>query len=953
MVSFWRRPPPGGAVLVLFAAVLTFVAATVLPRLFPPNTVTVNVDMKASLGSQIHLYINDLSRPPLVLAIVEGQRHTYTFSGLPAEDIKLFRLDPVDAVPADVDLYSVDIRDSRGIVRHFAGADFGSWQNFNEKVLPMQDGAYHFTCITVPSVMYAGGHIPLRRTAPVLVNEFFAAIQSPDLPNDIWALGLVLFVACAFCDRERVLHLPLAAAILAASFLAMSATLRSVHSLDPVNLAVGRASFMGISTKASEMATLVAVLIACLLALAFKLLADNLQRRGLIQEPHLSANSDVAPAGPFRRFAIPFLVSALLSLLTCPDLLGVAQSMKTALFTPQWDANNFTYWTYLIHLGYLPYRDFWYPYSGLYTFEEQLPWGPLISWCYRVALYSVLFYSFYKLLRRRVSLALFVTLVMLVGDWTWMFPNAYRYLLAIAVFLAYLVIERVRPSPASLTVFWFACGLAFFIEPMQLVSAAAAIAAVVTFDLWQNRSRSVAYWRARALREALVPLVLVSLILFCFALKGQLAGLAQLYLHAGDSAAYGAIPTDISWLKHISLGAIPARLMDYSSLILFGPPLCIGLGLFEKLRRPRVTDHRAEALLGLGVIYLLVLQKDLIRPMAGQFLLYLMLALLVYSAFGNRTRRALDYIASGFALGFIIFVLFQNGQVNVLARCLSGSPTGLAHNIQALTSRSDLLRAANASYFAPQHFARFPEEQQVAARLRALNPGQLTPQVFVMADEAVIYIVVGQTRPVFYASLYNASPIYDQQRLAQWITAAKPQFVVFEPGDPLFDGFQKLVRDPLVFETVVRNYVPQETVGRFEIARRRRAGEPIALAYWRDKLTPATDFGFLASLSSFSHSRACQSSPNAPCAEFLQVRVSDGARSAGRVTIPFEVGGLPFDLTFNIAPRKREYYILLDRFWPWRAGKDGNLTVRVAEEKLQPGVAAAVILRTISKDLLY
>jgi hypothetical protein len=281
------------------------------------------------------------------------------------------------------------------------------------------------------------------------------------------------------------------------------------------------------------------------------------------------------------------------------------------------------------------------------------------------------------------------------------------------------------------------------------------------------------------------------------------------------------------------------------------------------------------------------------------------------------------------------------------------TPRHLADSIQIIASGESLLEKANASYFAPEHFDGFPEERAVVARIRAVASGEVAPEVFVLTDDPIVYILSGQRAPVFHANMYNASPIYEQERVIKWIDATKPAFVVFEPGALNFDEFQKVVRLPLVFNAVVESYVPQEAVGRFEILRRRQLGEPIAMAYWRDKLGAETKFGHLGQLSSFEQFGACEPLSSAFCVDFLQVRLSTSPAPPRSVDVPMQIAGLQFEIVLDTIPEKHEYQLRLDRFWPWHAATVAGFSRGVVQNKLQSGVIAEVITRHVRKQVLY
>ena len=171
---------------------------------------------------------------------------------------------------------------------------------------------------------------------------------------------------------------------------------------------------------------------------------------------------------------------------------------------------------------------------------------------------------------------------------------------------------------------------------------------------------------------------------------------------------------------------------------------------------------------------------------------------------------------------------------------------------------------------------------------------------------------------VYHANVYNASPIYEQRRIADWLNSREVPYVVFDPSNLTFDGFAKAVRAPLVFARVVQDYVPAGREGRYEITRRRRPEEPLALEYWRDQLGPSVYLGHLPRLSTWGALGQCLGR-GVPCQEVAEVTFTTSALT--RVTLPVEVQGLRYKVRFDAVPGVTRYYVSLDRIWFWSAAR--------------------------------
>src|SRR5271167_3099450 len=106
-----RRP----GLFVTLVAVPCALGLLIVRYAFSPESVRVEVDLSASAGTRVALYVNDLTRPPLTQPLVPGGRRTYVFDGV-VEDITMLRVDPADAGGATVDLYSIAVVGRNGIL---------------------------------------------------------------------------------------------------------------------------------------------------------------------------------------------------------------------------------------------------------------------------------------------------------------------------------------------------------------------------------------------------------------------------------------------------------------------------------------------------------------------------------------------------------------------------------------------------------------------------------------------------------------------------------------------------------------------------------------------------------------------------------------------------------------------------------------------------------------------
>ena len=75
-------------------ALVTLGLCLLLSR-FPASEATISVDLQASRGKILQVFLNDMTLPPMSRALEPGVRRTYVFDI--ADDVRLLRVDPTDA----------------------------------------------------------------------------------------------------------------------------------------------------------------------------------------------------------------------------------------------------------------------------------------------------------------------------------------------------------------------------------------------------------------------------------------------------------------------------------------------------------------------------------------------------------------------------------------------------------------------------------------------------------------------------------------------------------------------------------------------------------------------------------------------------------------------------------------------------------------------------------------
>jgi hypothetical protein len=910
------------------------------------------VDMQVSAGQTAELYLNDLTREPLRQPVMPGQRHRYRF-GEVYESLRLFRLDPTEAPGATVDIYGITVADEQGVIQTFDAATIVAWGVLNIEPPRLVDGAARFVPTSNDPIIQTGVDVPIRSVAPAGLAVLGRRTQQPRFAADLLWLFVLALVLAVMADPTRRLHAPLSLAAVAVTVLGVRAVVAGYEGLAPIGQAVGRAGYLGRSTPAIQLGTLAALGGAVALAVgawwAQRWLPPRAEPSGE-GDPAARPGASVDMAPLWRRLLEPGLVLLALSLALFPDLPSALHAATTREYHPDWDGNAVLIWSYLAHQGQLPLRDFWFPYGGHHLFYGRLPDAILYRWLYEVATYFGLFYTVYCLSRFRLLPALLVVLAVMIGAATPLqagvgipvFWGATRHLLSAVIALAYLTIDPRRERyQAGHALFGGYCCLGLLIEPVQVAFAGPAVAAKLGLDLVQTWPSSWRQVGRRLLREFAVPAVFLAGYLLVITARGALPGFLEFYLGLGAAGHSSAEPADLAGALTRPVG------VDFVVIVL--PLAFVALGLFERLRRPLPANPHADWLLALGLVGFVFLQKHLVRSMPWQVFLMPALGAFGYAVLWQGRRYLAERLVMAVTAGVFAALLIIGGGAAQPFRALTDGPARLAAGLNLLLNETGRIAAANEAAYAPARFVRYAAENQVVAFLRGRHAAGQVPTVYVLGDSQAFYILLRQTPP-YHTNNYNASPIREQRKVVGWLRRERPAYVIWDPSRSAFDLVPFIIRNPLIYDEVIVNYLPLEVVGGYHVLRSRNEGERVPVDYWRETLGPMAHFGYLASVSSFAKFGACRVGP---CVEFLQVELTEPVARGEEVAVPVEVAGRAFTVLFNTVAGQSTYHVLLDRVWFWGALRRAGYSPRLVAEALPPRAKATILSLAPEPDILY
>jgi hypothetical protein len=640
----------------------------------------------------------------------------------------------------------------------------------------------------------------------------------------------------------------------------------------------------------------------------------------------------------------------LFALVAAPAIKQTYDGLPHTVYGHNWDMLNHNTWEYMAARGWIPFRDFWYPYGAFWDqwVWTRQPWNQAGAFFQIVAVMTVFVISVYLLTGRdKLWTALIFGAVVILRE-VGVLAGTERYFLCIDAVFFYLAIQRLEPLR------WFhyaACGVLwgwiFIYEPAQVVYAGIPVALQSLLYLVRDQNRQQRWARIRGLASmgaALIAVVGVYVILL--AARGQLKGFLDFFGEMSAMLVYASWHLDgfLDWYR--------LRLDSYESLAYLTPHLLVALGAFWNLcRRKGPVAIAGDITFCLGLMGLVAVQKQMARPhmatqLIGIYVVWVMLLLRQWSGHWNRSQR---YAAAVF-LGIFLSLFFERGFLTQVVQKAATGPVRMVEGVKVLSRDPAEIEGRIAASFSPYAFAKHPRCGPLRAYLDERNSRGQLPQIYVLGDDSCLYIIARQ-KPPPYITHYNASPIGAQREVVAWLTKTKPGLVVWNTAKSEFDGVPHLVRVPLIFETVIRTYEPAEEVEAYRILRPRTPGKPIDWGWWKRNLGGELKLGSVPSLSNLKDLKDCAGPEQPGCHEFLEIELPPTSQPRPW-TVAARAAGETFRISFVQRPLVARHHIYLDRMWFWTTAKSEGLKPEI-DPTQAPGMSLRRIYKMADSSVLY
>lgn len=736
--------------------------------------------------------------------------------------------------------------------------------------------------------------------AAALAGALLLLITTSDAVEEAGAVALIGALAVPLLYpapvRERIALAIALVGAWAVTVALLTALPDLINPAPSVSQAVGGAVFAGIEYQGRGIA--LAISFALLVAVAVAGLA--VRRDDAVTEPAAPAEDRTVDAGgsnPGWWLAAITLLVAFTVLPSAADYFPVQRPL-----IPSWDTSNLELWDYLASEGAVAMRDFFFPYGGQWVFA-LIPEGPLLRWGTQVAMLGFAAWALCRLGGRdvlRVGACLLA--LTLIATWN---PFVWRFLPGFLIPLAYAAIA---PATGRLTgnhlVFGLVCLFTGLYEADLLLYGVAGCALVLLGDLVGGTApRSPRRLAPGLVLDAIPVVVAVAATVGVWAVTDTLEGNLDFFGHLGATTVSGAVQIEQTFELAPTVDSIYVAL---PALLAVG-----GLAMARAGRRAAGVLLLAAA--GFTLIFAL---KHLVRPVDKLPLIAMVagswVAILLWRPRGFGPTFAAALLAAA------LIVTLQNGRaLTAWANVAVESPVRL-FELGRTAIDADRLEEDAEEHYVESTYARF-QENGVAAEFRAAaaRPDGTVPSFAVLGDAPLLYVFFDQ-KPPFHDQLYDAAPLFQQERMVESLEEIDPQLLVWRQQYAI-DELPYQVRDPIVFEWAIRNYVPLEpkTADEFsfvDVLRRRRADEPIASRFWQASLG-TMELGYIPSYSAADELPACDEGRG--CAP-VAVLEHDGATPGELVGVQVtDAEGEQFAFNFRVREGVGSYPVRLDRLWFW------------------------------------
>ncbi len=499
------------------------------------------------------------------------------------------------------------------------------------------------------------------------------------------------------------------------------------------------------------------------------------------------------------KFKHPIFILFLSSFIFIPIFFHVCRDLLALSF----DYQEFITWDYLSSIKSIPYRDFYYPYGLIDYLKDHYIVFFVLS-LFIIPLVLTIIFTFFKKLWIKTTysyLFFFSFLIFVISSVDLNFFQRYGIMLSATLLLAMNFLQSGFKNKFSF-IFGILSGLIFSLiydQGMYLILLF--FVSVLVFSLTEVNKKinykTYLYLVSRQIAAFLIGLFLV-VIPFGIMLNhfGMLSGFISNITTINDIARYAKAPFFNSFMSIENL---------YITVSIFLSTIYLVYKLFY-LRNTKGLVFRSIFIAWFSI--LILEQKNILRSIDSQlvFFSFFIFLLLFYEVFSYFKKQKLQF--KNYGILFLTFILisisFFKIDVDQLTQVYSVNLSGLGKNIgECSESNKSNLMVKN------------PQYNEVKNKLESYP--DFNGRVYSFPGDPFFYVVLNQ-RPPYYSAIYQASPLYAQNKIIDFLKNENIKYVIYNTSSlSLQDTVPNYVRVATLHNYIINNYIPKESVGNFLI----------------------------------------------------------------------------------------------------------------------------------------
>lgn len=460
------------------------------------------------------------------------------------------------------------------------------------------------------------------------------------------------------------------------------------------------------------------------------------------------------------------------------------------------DQQVFLYWDYLRSLNLIPIKDYFYPYGLLLHFKSlEYNWY-LLYLLIILGITSLTFLGFKKLFVSRIR------------------TYAYYFIYSLFIFLFVNPDTYIRYSP--LVIFSFL--ISYFAFKKRLFSKISGVSVGLSIGLFFSFVNDIFFYAAGLffvftifyifLNKNEFRLLRIQGFYFgLFGVFGFLIGATPLmgYLYASNSIQefifYFSSLGDFYQLAKV---AFPPSLKNLENILVILSLIFSGFYLLGKYKK--TLDFKFYIVLSLSLVILFLEQKNLVRSMYEQisFISLIIFFILINDNFLKLKNKFSSGVTLLFVLNFIFLLFlvvgfdrnfnFDKGRYSFSERYTSQCVDKKLKNIDEKSLSS---------------------HNKVVDYVNSIN----NSKIFSFPADPIFYVLLKQ-KPPYYPSLYEATPVYAQEKLIKYIDQNQVRFVIINSKTPkIQDNVPNELRGGILYKYILRNFTEIKRIDGFIILR--------------------------------------------------------------------------------------------------------------------------------------